>query len=279
MNQAIEVGPLTLAYDRLLAVLFIWLFLALAARWGRGAERQGMEAAAWWALGVGIVAARLGYVAQNSAAFGAQPWTIFAVWQGGFSVGWGVAVAAAAVIFIGRRRAIVGPLLLLLGALSFGQYVVHNLVAPPPRDFPNTLIFMDMAGQPVPIERMRGQAFVVNLWASWCGPCRREMPMMKDVASKSSVPILFVNQGEDVGRVAAYLRAENMGDHHMLLDPFSQLGAVLGTQALPTTLFVSPDGQIISQHIGEISRAALMQGMEKAATHQADGRNMAVDAR
>lgn len=271
MNQAIEVGPLTLTYDRLLAVVLIWVFLALAARWGRrsdrGEDRAGMEAAAWWAVVAGLLTARLAYVAQNSAAFGAEPWTIFAVWQGGFSIWWGVAAAMVVVVARSRSRIIAGPLLLLIAALSFGQFAVKNLVSPPPQYLPAKLIVMDMDGKPVALDAMRGQPFVVNLWASWCGPCRREMPMMKDVASKSAVPIFFANQGEGAEQVAVYLRSEGMGDHRIWLDPFSQLGGALGARALPTTIFVAANGQIVTQHVGEISRAALLNGMEQAAAH------------
>ena len=80
----ISVGPLALALERLFAVLGIVVFMATANWIGR---RHGPDSdkAAWRALLVGLVAARLGFVAQNWPAFAVEPLSILYVWQGGFS--------------------------------------------------------------------------------------------------------------------------------------------------------------------------------------------------
>lgn len=85
--------------------------------------------------------------------------------------------------------------------------------------------------------------------------------MMIDVAAGSDIPILLVNQGEDVSRVRDYLAREGLADASIRLDPLGALGEAIGTRAMPTTLFIDADGRIRRTHTGEISRAALLAAL------------------
>lgn len=87
------------------------------------------------------------------------------------------------------------------------------------------------------------------------------MPMMIEVADGSDIPILLVNQGEDVSRVQDYLAQEGLADASIRLDPPGALGEAIGTRAMPTTLFIDAEGRILRTHTGEISRAALLSGL------------------
>ena len=99
MDSVVRLGPLVFALDRLVALAAIWAFMAMgtviAARTGAAAGRAASIAA-----GVGLVAARAGYVAMNWPAFAIAPWTIMAFWQGGFAVWPGVTAAAIALIVL-----------------------------------------------------------------------------------------------------------------------------------------------------------------------------------
>ena len=85
--------------------------------------------------------------------------------------------------------------------------------------------------------------------------------MVIDVAGKSSVAVLLVNQGEDVEKVRRFLAAENLPAGDVVLDSRSTVMAATGSRAFPTTLFVDAAGRIRSSHAGEISRAALTAGI------------------
>lgn len=261
MDGIIQIGPLMLASDRLLAVVALWLFLGAGAWIGTRTGNRRAGRAAWIALGVGIVTARLAYVAENFKAFAAEPWTVIAFWQGGFTILPGVGAAAVAVaLLLGRQRA-TGGLLVSLAVLALAHMGLTHWLAPPVRPLPQGIVLAGMDGKELSLDSLRGQPFVLNLWATWCPPCRREMPMLIDVASGSKVPILLVNQRETPAAITTYLKREELAAASVVLDPAGVLGEATGAHALPTTLFVDAAGQIRGTHAGEISRAALIAAL------------------
>lgn len=260
MDGVLQLGPLMIAIDRMIVIALLWAFLAAGAIIGaRSGSRAGR--AAWIAAGIGIAAARIGYVIENAAAYAVEPWTVIALWQGGFSLWPGVlAAAASVVVMLGRRRAtasLIGALAMLTGL----QIGASALLAPPVRPMPEGIVLADLGGNPVPIEALRGQPFVLNLWASWCPPCRREMPMFIDVAAGADMPILLVNQGEGPDQVRGYLEREQLSGASIRLDPPGALGQAAGVRAMPTTLFIDAQGRIQRSHAGEMSRAALLAAL------------------
>jgi len=260
MEGVLQLGPLMIAADRIIAVALIWAFLSAGAFIGaRTTSRAGRVA--WIATAIGIVAARVGYIAENAAAFAIESWSAFALWQGGFSLWPGVfAAMVTIVVMLGRQRETAG-LAASLAVLVAAQIAATTLLAPQPRHLPAGPVLTDMEQRPIPVESLRGQPFVVNLWATWCPPCRREMPMLIDVASSSDIPILLVNQGEDMSRVRDYLAREGLRDTSVRLDPRGTLGEAIGTRAMPTTLFIDAKGRIRHTHTGEISRAAMLAAL------------------
>lgn len=256
MNGILRLGPLMLATDRALALLAIWLFLSLGAVIG---ARTGSRAAraSWIALAIGIVAARIGFVAEHIAAFRIEPWNVIALWQGGFSPSAGIAAAAVTLVALLRWQRATGQLLALLAGLALAHAALVAATTPAPRDLPPALALEQLDGQRFAIDTLRGRPFVLNLWATWCPPCRREMPMLIDVARESQVPILLVNQGERGDRVRSFLRRNALAGDAVRLDPAGSIADALGVRAYPTTLFVDAGGRIVGMHSGELSRAAL----------------------
>ncbi|EQB16347.1 prolipoprotein diacylglyceryl transferase family protein [Novosphingobium lindaniclasticum] len=262
MDGIISFGPFMIAIGRALAVVAIWAFLTsatlIASRTGSNAGRAG-----WIAVGVGIVAARLGYVLGNLPAFLLEPWTVLAVWQGGFSSWAGVAAAALALLVQMGRRPATALMLVALGGVSLTYAAVSAAMEPNHSQLPKGLRLTSLTGKTISLDTMRGQGFVLNLWATWCPPCRREMPMVIDVADTSSVPVLLVNQGEGARRVKAYLSLNGMREDAVLLDEVQQVAGATGARAYPTTIFINAQGEIARVHAGEISRAALTSGIRE----------------
>ena len=94
---------------------------------------------------------------------------------------------------------------------------------------------------------------VLNLWATWCAPCRAELPAFDEVAAEAppTVAIVGVNVGDDIDSVESFVAELGLG-FPQLLDPDAELNAALGVTNMPTTLFVEPDGTITFVHLGAV---------------------------
>jgi thiol-disulfide isomerase/thioredoxin len=129
---------------------------------------------------------------------------------------------------------------------------------------PSGDLFRTLAGEPFRPGDLEGEPLVVNLWASWCPPCRREMPMMADVATETAdARFVFVNQGEAASTIRQYLDAESLDPDHVVLDGLGEFARHYRMPGLPATLFIGADGTLQSVHMGEISREGLLAGIER----------------
>ncbi len=116
-----------------------------------------------------------------------------------------------------------------------------------------------LEGAPVDLPTFaKGQPTVVNLWATWCPPCREEMPMLALAQEReTAVRFVFANQGESAAVVRRYLYEEILALDNVLLDAASALRPAVGARGLPTTLFYDAEGRLVARHVGAISKAAL----------------------
>lgn len=261
--NAVEIGPFVFANDRFVAIMAIMAFLLASeifARWRKPAapaiHRWSLIALLGW-----IVGARLGFVLSNLDAFVTAPLDVFAIWQGGFDVRAGAStVAIVLLIALLRKSRAVLPVALsaLVATLTMA---LTDLALPDNLDgqLPDTL-FTDMSGAQVALGAGMGKPVVLNLWATWCPPCQREMPMMMEVAAaQEDARIVFANQGEDPADIARFLTVTNLPQDRILRDPHSALMQEFGMVGLPSTLFFDAGGQLVAAHTGEISRAELMR--------------------
>ncbi len=103
-----------------------------------------------------------------------------------------------------------------------------------------------------------GKPTVVNLWATWCPPCRRELPTLAAAQQReAAMNFVFVDQGEDAATVTRYLSSAKLELSNVMLDPASKLGRELGSTALPITLFYDANGRMVDTHLGALSESTL----------------------
>jgi thiol-disulfide isomerase/thioredoxin len=127
-----------------------------------------------------------------------------------------------------------------------------------------TTTFERLDGRRAVLGQTDGKPIVINLWASWCPPCRREMPLLAKVAARrDDVAFLFVNQGEDKAKINSYLASSGLSLSDVLLDPLGEAARHYQTPGLPSTLFVGTDGKLQSIQIGEISPEALDENISR----------------
>lgn len=110
-----------------------------------------------------------------------------------------------------------------------------------------------------------GRPLVVNFWASWCGPCRAEMPMLDEFARSNADQLDLVGVTVDFRPAdATDFLGEVPVDFDSWFDPDGQvLGRDLSVRAMPTTLFVDADGIVVHRHLGEITEAQLADAVNE----------------
>lgn len=117
---------------------------------------------------------------------------------------------------------------------------------------------------PVSLSAYKGRPVVLNLWATWCPPCRREMPVFEQAKKDfSDVSFVLLNQGENARKVQAFLESENLSVTDVLLDSSSEAMRALKTGGLPTTFFFDGGGRLVDLHLGEITMADLKDKMSR----------------
>lgn len=262
MNQTLQLGPLTLSFTLLLALAALALGV-FAGRWMGRRAGLDVEPLLWRVLLVGIVVARLVFVVQFQDAYLKAPWDILDLRDGGWSPLAGFAAAAVYAIAAGLRLAALRkPLGAALGAVAvvwtLGTMALGAMASS--GEWLPALRLLALGGGTAALTDFQGRPTVVNLWATWCPPCRREMPVLQQAqAERPDVNFVFLNQGESADQVRAFLAAQKLPLRNVLLDARGEAGVQLGYRALPTTLFFDARGRLIDTRIGELSRATLHQ--------------------
>lgn len=105
---------------------------------------------------------------------------------------------------------------------------------------------------------------VINLWATWCAPCRSELPAFDEVAGRagSNIAMLGINVGEDVEQAAWLIDELGIG-FPQAVDPTGDVTAELGIAGLPATLFATGDGEILDVHSGPLDADELISRIDE----------------
>ena len=114
-------------------------------------------------------------------------------------------------------------------------------------------------GSPDSLARYRGKVVLVNLWASWCPPCREEMPALEKLyrahASQGFV-VLGIDQGESAKVAADYARGRGV-TFPILIDDQQQYGRAYAAEGLPTSVLVDRSGHVVKGVDGEMTLAEM----------------------
>jgi thiol-disulfide isomerase/thioredoxin len=266
MTHSLQIGPLALPYGLLMTLTAIGLGWFIASRL---AHRAGVDAdpALTRMLLVGLVAARLGFVWQWRAQYFDAPLSILDIRDGGWEASAGLVAACLYGVLRTRsapalRKPVIAAVLStgLVWTLGGVAIAIGSRDAVPLPDVSLTSI----EGNKVALAGFAGKPTVINLWATWCPPCRREMPVLeKAQAANPDTNFVFVNQGERPDTIQRFIGHQGLKLHNVLVDERLQTGVALGHRALPTTLFFDADGQLAATRIGELSQATLAQRLDE----------------
>ncbi|MGC2411120.1 MAG: TlpA disulfide reductase family protein [Stellaceae bacterium] len=132
----------------------------------------------------------------------------------------------------------------------------------PPQPAPATA-FSDIDGKPASLADFTGKPVVVNLWATWCQPCLKEMPSLERLQSGLGGRILVAAVSEDragAKRVGPFVAGMGLKELKFYLDPTSDLAHALHVRGLPTSILIDRTGRMVGRVEGaaEWDSAAMM---------------------
>ena len=142
--------------------------------------------------------------------------------------------------------------ILLLARVPASSPAAQGSVAP---DFS----LADLDGNPIRLSDLRGRPVVLNFWASWCGPCVEEFPLLREAAVRHAADGLVVIGVvfQDRSEAARDFMARNGATWQAAMDPGERVASAYGILGPPETFFIDRDGTIEARHIGQFSAGSL----------------------
>lgn len=123
-------------------------------------------------------------------------------------------------------------------------------------DLAHEFTLLDLDGNQVSLSDFAGQPVIVNFWATWCAPCRLEMPILQhvfDVHKENGLVILAVNEAESPETVNDFFYDEMNFSYIPILDEETEVGKAYGAVGLPSTFFINESGEVTAVHRGVLT--------------------------
>ncbi|MCH8543363.1 MAG: TlpA family protein disulfide reductase [Alcanivorax sp.] len=264
---SVSIGPIAMSVQRgvlWFAVIVTLLVAAYLTRQRRIPVADAIFSILLWA----VIGARMAFAVRYSDDYASPLWSVLDVRDGGFDRVAGALSGLGYAVWRGWRNPMLRRPLFVALSVGFGAWLtvtgLFMVLEKTARGMPPTAL-VTMSGADTSLAtRHDGRPMVVNLWATWCPPCRREMPVLQ--AAQEAYPdvqFLFVNQREPLWTVQQYLSAESLSLRNIVRDERGELAAYLGAYGLPMTLYYSAEGRLVDSHFGELSQATLRHAVER----------------
>jgi cytochrome c biogenesis protein CcmG/thiol:disulfide interchange protein DsbE len=117
----------------------------------------------------------------------------------------------------------------------------------------------DLEGNPAALADMRGTAVILNFWATWCDPCREELPLLDRIARNygGSLTVIAVETGEPIDEVRSFAKSLGLASIRVVPDPAGQLRDLYLVRGFPTTFFIDSAGIVRRIKIGTLESAEI----------------------
>ena len=123
------------------------------------------------------------------------------------------------------------------------------------------------AGKQVKLSEARGRPVLLNFWATWCPPCKQEMPLLQQTAEAyPDLAVLAVNNDEAAEVAAGFAQANHL-TFTILLDPGGAVNTLYQLRGYPTSYFIDSAGILRAIHIGQLTEAALNSYLTTIGVH------------
>ena len=117
-------------------------------------------------------------------------------------------------------------------------------------------------------DDLKGGVTIVNVWASWCAPCRQEHPLLMELAKNPAIRVVGINYKDNPENARRFLGALGNPFAAVGLDPSGRTAIDWGVYGVPETFIVGPDGTIRHKHIGPLTPEAMPTFMAQAKAAQ-----------
>ncbi|MDR3066248.1 MAG: DsbE family thiol:disulfide interchange protein [Comamonas sp.] len=107
--------------------------------------------------------------------------------------------------------------------------------------------------QRLELQSMRGQVWLLNVWASWCAPCRQELPVLAELSQRDRVPVYGLNYKDQPDKARALLRVAGNPYRASAVDADGRVGMDFGIQGVPETFVIDGQGRVRFRHTGPVT--------------------------
>jgi peroxiredoxin len=162
-----------------------------------------------------------------------------------------------------------GALLIAIGLISFGNLSFRRMPGAARVDPESAALsqsgivaagklaanfkLKDVKGDEISLASLRGKVVFLNIWATWCAPCREEMPSIEslynDFKANKDFVVLAVSQDTDGATVRPFIEQNHL-QFTVLLDPRNEVGERYDVNGIPETFIIGRDGRIVAHHVG-----------------------------
>ena len=164
-------------------------------------------------------------------------------------------VAALTFSLSSSAQAIFSP-----GIYSTGEPLKKPLVMKPFVEFSKArkmpdLKLVDLSGKPVSLKASKGKLVILNVWATWCTPCIREIPQLQDLQKKlegTNIEIIGVSIDKAPAEAANYLKKNKLSGYKTWFDPAQSVDAVMPMEVVPTNFIIDGQGNLVGYLPGYI---------------------------
>jgi thiol-disulfide isomerase/thioredoxin len=123
----------------------------------------------------------------------------------------------------------------------------------------------DIEGGRLRLSDFRGRAVLLNFWATWCGPCKAELPDIETVLRRyrgQGLAVIALNNGESLATARRYVSKLGLDLTAFALDPDEDVVRLYGIRGMPTSVFIDPDGVITRVYAGQLSRGLMESAVQ-----------------
>lgn len=164
-------------------------------------------------------------------------------------------LSATLIVLLIRGTGLLGDLSFITQSAAMEAGMLDAKVAAPlpQSDFDYNFTIKDLKGIKTPFSEFKGKVIFLNLWATWCGPCRAEMPTIEDLYNSSdknniAFVMLSLDKDQDKEKIVKYIQSKSYT--FPAYQPSGYLSEQLRVDNIPTTFIISRDGKIAATYIG-----------------------------